>query len=83
MEFLTLVTAILFGLLSSSRLITAQVVDDHAILLEIAKEFSLSSWNVNQSDFCSWPGVGCSSNQSMVERLDLSRHGLQGNVTLI
>ncbi|KAH6772142.1 Leucine-rich repeat protein kinase family protein [Perilla frutescens var. hirtella] len=58
-------------------------MNDQAALLAIGKEFEISVWNGNSSDYCSWPGISCSSNNSFVERLDLSSRGLQGNVTLI
>ncbi|XP_073150978.1 leucine-rich repeat receptor-like tyrosine-protein kinase PXC3 [Henckelia pumila] len=83
MQFFSLLSILLFGFLSSSQLGFTQVLDDEETLLEIGKEIRLSGWNVNNSDYCSWPGIFCSSNNSFVERLDLSNHGLQGNVTLI
>lgn len=61
----------------------AQIMSDQAALLAIGKEFGISVWNGNSSSYCSWPGISCSSNNSFVERLDLSNHGLVGNVTLI
>ncbi|GFP87744.1 leucine-rich repeat receptor-like tyrosine-protein kinase at2g41820 [Phtheirospermum japonicum] len=55
--------------------------NDQAILLEIGKEFKISGWIDNTSDHCTWSGISC--NNSIVERLDLSSHVLQGNLTLI
>ncbi|CAI9099944.1 OLC1v1036844C1 [Oldenlandia corymbosa var. corymbosa] len=86
MEILTLLTAVMFGLLSSSQLVATGPVsdDDRTILLEIGKELSLSFWSSsNSSNYCSWTGIVCSNDSLVVERLDLSGHGLQGNVTLI
>ncbi|KAI3472192.1 hypothetical protein Pfo_029680 [Paulownia fortunei] len=83
MLFLSLLSILLFGLLSRSQLVITQVLNDQATLLAIGKEIKLSGWNGDNSNHCTWPGISCSSNNSFVERLDLSRHGLQGNVTLI
>ncbi|KAL3533788.1 hypothetical protein ACH5RR_007309 [Cinchona calisaya] len=84
MEFLRLFFAVLFGFLSSSQLGISQVLDDRTILVEIGKEIGVSFWSLNNSDYCSWIGISCSlKNHSAVEKLDLSSHGLQGNVTLI
>ncbi|KAI3446474.1 hypothetical protein Pfo_003139 [Paulownia fortunei] len=83
MPFLSLLSILLFGLLSRSQLVITQVLNDQATLVAIGKEFKISGWNGNSSDHCTWPGISCSSNNSFVERLDLSKHGLQGNVTLI
>lgn len=83
MELLILFSAVFSVLLSSSQLVIAEVLDDQTILVEVGKELGLSFWGVNNSDYCSWPGIGCSLNNSKVERLDLSGHGLQGNVTLV
>lgn len=56
---------------------------DQSILLSIQKELGVPGWGVNNSDYCSWPGIRCNANQLFVELLDLSRHELRGNVTLI
>ncbi|KAK4432123.1 Leucine-rich repeat receptor-like tyrosine-protein kinase PXC3 [Sesamum alatum] len=82
MPFLSLLSILLFGLLSRSQLVIAQLQNDQSTLVEIGKELKISGWNViNSSDYCTWPGVSCSN--SSVEKLDLSSHGLQGNLTLI
>ncbi|KAL2535063.1 Leucine-rich repeat receptor-like tyrosine-protein kinase PXC3 [Abeliophyllum distichum] len=83
MAILSLLNILLFGLFLRSQLVITQVFDDEITLLAIEKEFKLSGWGVNNSDYCAWPGIICSLNHSMVERLDLSGHGLQGNFTLI
>ncbi|XP_057770347.1 leucine-rich repeat receptor-like tyrosine-protein kinase PXC3 [Salvia miltiorrhiza] len=83
MPLFSLLSILLFGLLSRSQLLNAQIMNDQAALLAIEKEFGISVWNGNISDYCSWPGISCSSNNLIVERLDLSSHGLQGNLTLI
>ncbi|KAL1569386.1 leucine-rich repeat receptor-like tyrosine-protein kinase PXC3 [Salvia divinorum] len=83
MALLSFLSILLFGLLSRSQFLNSQIMNDQAALLEIGKEFGISVWNGNISDYCSWPGISCSSNNSVVERLDLSSHGLQGNLTLI
>lgn len=82
MTILFLFSLFLAGFLSKSQLVGAQL-DDQTTLLAISKELEIPGWGVNISDYCSWPGIGCSSNLSMVERLDLSRRNLQGNATLI
>ncbi|KAL0404911.1 UNVERIFIED_CONTAM: Leucine-rich repeat receptor-like tyrosine-protein kinase PXC3 [Sesamum radiatum] len=83
MPFLSLLSILLFGLLSSSQLVISQLLNDQATLLVLGEELKLFGWNGNNSDYCTWPGISCSSNSSFVERLDLSGHGLQGNFTLI
>ncbi|KAL8459915.1 hypothetical protein ACS0TY_031716 [Phlomoides rotata] len=84
MPLMSFFSILIFGLLSRSQLVNSQALKDQSTILEIGKEFEISGWNVNNvSDYCNWPGVSCSSNNSSVERLDLSKHGLQGNISLI
>ncbi|KAF5941184.1 hypothetical protein HYC85_022351 [Camellia sinensis] len=83
MEFLCLFSILLFGFLSRSQLVDAQLHHDQTTLQTIAKELGLTYWGLNNSDYCSWSGIGCNSSNSMVEKLDLSRRGLEGNVTII
>ncbi|KAL3841256.1 hypothetical protein ACJIZ3_025847 [Penstemon smallii] len=84
MPFLSLLSIFLVGFLSRSQLVVTQMLnDDQTTLLAIGKELKLSEWNGNNSDHCNWPGISCSSNNSFVQRLDLSNHWLQGNITLI
>lgn len=83
MAFLSFFSLILFGFVSSSQLVNAQVLNEEATLAAIGKELGLTSWAFNSSDYCSWQGIQCSSNNSLVEKLDLSHRGLQGNFTLI
>ncbi|KAA8517083.1 hypothetical protein F0562_017376 [Nyssa sinensis] len=64
-------------------LVIAQLLHNEKTLLAIGNELGLSGWGLNNSGYCSWLGIACGSNNSMVEKLDLSRRGLQGNVTLI
>lgn len=64
------------------QLLDAQL-NDHATLLAIKKELGLVKWGLNDSNHCSWQGIRCNPNQSLVETLVLSRRGLRGNVTLI
>lgn len=82
MAMLFFFSVLLAGFLSKSQLVGAQL-HDQTTLLAINKELGVPGWGVNISDFCSWPGIGCSLNLSMVERLDLPRRNLQGNATLI
>ncbi|KAJ8565064.1 hypothetical protein K7X08_001524 [Anisodus acutangulus] len=81
---LLLTVFILVGLLSRFQLGNSQLVFDEQNVVEaIGKELSVPGWGMNTTDFCSWHGIICSSNSSMVERLDLSGFKLQGNLTLI
>lgn len=83
MAFSILITLVIFGLLSNSPLVFTQVLhDDGNILLAIGRELRIHQWGLNHSDYCSWPGVGC-SDTTMVERIDLSGLELQGNITPI
>ncbi|KAK2975730.1 hypothetical protein RJ640_010789 [Escallonia rubra] len=83
MAILFLFTALLIWFLLGSQTVTPQVTNDETTLLAISKELGLFGWGLNNSSYCSWQGIGCRSNNSMVEKLDLSRRGLQGNVTLV
>ncbi|PIN10282.1 Serine/threonine protein kinase [Handroanthus impetiginosus] len=83
MPFLSLLSILLVGFLSMSQLVISEVLNDQATLLAIGVEFKIIEWNSNSSDYCKWPGISCSSNNSSVEKLDLSKHGLQGNITII
>ncbi|KAG9160363.1 hypothetical protein Leryth_008762 [Lithospermum erythrorhizon] len=83
MAILSLFTLLLIVLLSSFQFVTSQVLHDQIILLSLGYELGVPGWSLNSSDHCSWPGIVCSLNNSMVERLDLSGHGLQvfGNLS--
>ncbi|KAK6124843.1 hypothetical protein DH2020_041419 [Rehmannia glutinosa] len=86
MPFLSLLSILLFGLLlSRSQLVITHLLNDQSTLLAIGKELKLPEWKSREknSNPCTWAGIFCSSNNSFVERLDLSNHGLQGNITLI
>ncbi|KAK4371501.1 hypothetical protein RND71_010976 [Anisodus tanguticus] len=76
---------LLVGLLSRFQLGNSQLVfDDQNVVEAIGKELAVPGWGMNTTDFCSWHGIICSSNNSsMVERLDLKGFKLQGNLTLI
>ncbi|KAK9290083.1 hypothetical protein L1049_008247 [Liquidambar formosana] len=82
MAFSCFLSLLLVGLLSRSHHVDAQL-HDQATLFAINEELAVPGWGVNNSDYCSWPGIRCGSNQSMVEGLDLSHRDLRGNVTLI
>ncbi|KAM0981159.1 hypothetical protein ACFX13_014591 [Malus domestica] len=82
MVLLCLFCVLLVGFLSESHLVAAQLYDQ-ATLLAITEELGVLGWGGNSSDYCSWPGIGCGLNHSMVEKLDLSHHNLRGNVTLV
>ncbi|XP_043692149.1 leucine-rich repeat receptor-like tyrosine-protein kinase PXC3 [Telopea speciosissima] len=82
MAFLFWFSLYLVGFLHRTHLASAQK-DDRSTMLALKKELEVPSWGANDSDYCSWKGVQCSSsNLSMVEKLDLSHHELRGNVTL-
>ncbi|KAL3819803.1 hypothetical protein ACJIZ3_005708 [Penstemon smallii] len=84
MPFLSFLIIFLFGFLSSSQLVvTTRLLNEQATLLAIGKELKLSNWDGNNSNHCTWIGISCYSNNSFVEKLDLSSHALQGNITLI
>ncbi|MBA0608939.1 hypothetical protein Godav_021095 [Gossypium davidsonii] len=71
------------GILSGPVLVDAQLHDE-ATLLAIKKELGgVPGWGDNSMDYCNWEGIHCGFNHSFVERLDLSRRMLRGNVTLI
>ncbi|KAL6532893.1 hypothetical protein OROGR_013853 [Orobanche gracilis] len=89
MPFLILLSILLLEFLSNSQLVTTRIQNNNdnnqaTILLEIQKEFSVPGWSESaSSDHCTWSGISC-SNDSVVEGLHLSTHGmLQGNLTLI
>ncbi|KAL5556236.1 hypothetical protein UlMin_038472 [Ulmus minor] len=83
MAFLFLLSLLLVGFLSSSQFVSAQL-EDKMILSAINKELAVPGWGANNSDYCSWPGIKCGSNASMVvEKLDLSHRELRGNVSLV
>ncbi|XP_021283068.1 leucine-rich repeat receptor-like tyrosine-protein kinase PXC3 isoform X1 [Herrania umbratica] len=74
---------LLVGFLSKSFLVDAQL-NDQATLLAINKELGgVADWGDNNTEYCNWEGIHCGLNHSFVERLDLSRRMLRGNVTLI
>ncbi|XVE95956.1 hypothetical protein REPUB_Repub02eG0180200 [Reevesia pubescens] len=82
MAFLFL-SFLLVGFLSKSFLVDAQL-NDQTTLLAIKKELGgVAGWGDNNTDYCNWEGIHCGLNHSFVERLDLSRRMLRGNVTLI
>ncbi|CAM8966828.1 unnamed protein product [Rhodiola kirilowii] len=62
-----------------------QQLHDQITLLQLNNELKVPGWAAatNTSDFCSWRGIGCYQNNSMVAKLDLSHQDLRGNVTLI
>uniref|UniRef100_A0A7N0ZTK3 Protein kinase domain-containing protein n=1 Tax=Kalanchoe fedtschenkoi TaxID=63787 RepID=A0A7N0ZTK3_KALFE len=67
-----------------------QLLPDHITLLQLNSELRVPGWGLVTSnttstthDFCSWPGIACYRNKSMVATLDLSRQDLTGNATLI
>lgn len=74
---------LLVGSLSKSQFVVFQLQDDQNTLSAINKELAVPGWGTNSSDYCSWPGIFCGANHSMVEKLDLSHRELRGNVTLV
>ncbi|CAO2831735.1 unnamed protein product [Amaranthus hypochondriacus] len=51
-------------------------------MFAINEEIGVPGWGINNSDYCYWKGIHCSTNQT-VEVLDLSSKWLRGNITLI
>ncbi|KAF8403793.1 hypothetical protein HHK36_011899 [Tetracentron sinense] len=82
MAFLFWFSLLLVGFLWRPQLVVAQQ-NDQSTMLALEKELVVSGWGLNNSSYCSWVGVRCRSNLSMVEELDLSYRQLRGNVTLI
>ncbi|KAF4356727.1 hypothetical protein F8388_022476 [Cannabis sativa] len=82
MEKLLWLCLLLVGFLSKSHFVGAQL-QDQTTLSAINKELSVPGWGNKSSDYCSWPGITCGYNHSMVIKLDLSHHELRGNVSLI
>ncbi|KAG7027626.1 Leucine-rich repeat receptor-like tyrosine-protein kinase PXC3 [Cucurbita argyrosperma subsp. argyrosperma] len=72
----------LVGFLSNSLFLGAEL-DDQIIMSSIREDLQVPGWSSNISDYCSWKGVRCGLNHSMVEALDLSGHSLRGNLTVI
>lgn len=69
------------GFVTSAQLVSSEL-PDQTIMFAINAEIGVPGWGVNNSDYCYWRGIQCSSNQT-VEILDLSSRWLRGNVTLI
>ncbi|RWR77738.1 putative ATP binding protein [Cinnamomum micranthum f. kanehirae] len=63
-------------------LVVVSQQNELSTMLDLQKELLVPGWNPNGSDYCSWVGVHCNSNGS-VERLELPRHELQGNISVI
>ncbi|KAG2683479.1 hypothetical protein I3843_10G032000 [Carya illinoinensis] len=82
MAVFCLFSLLLVGFISKLQHGDAQL-HDQTTLFSIDNELGIPGWGANYSDYCSWPGIGCGLNNSMVERLDLSRRNLRGNATLI
>ncbi|KAL2923606.1 Leucine-rich repeat receptor-like tyrosine-protein kinase PXC3 [Bienertia sinuspersici] len=72
---------ILVGLVTSAEIVSSEL-PDQTTMFAINEEIGVPGWGVNNSDYCYWKGIQCSSNQT-VEVLDLSSCWLRGNVTLI
>lgn len=83
MESLSLFLLLVMVTMSAEPGSSSDSIKDKTILLSIGKELAIPGWESNGPDFCSWSGIGCSSDQSTVEILDLSYLRLQGNLSLI
>lgn len=82
MEIVCLLYLVVAWYVSKSELVVMGAeLQDQTVLLAIKQELRVPGWD-NNSDYCSWRGVGC-GNHSMVVKLDLSRANLRGNVTLV
>lgn len=74
---------LIIGFLSKSVLVEAQL-NDQSTLLAINRELGgVPGWGQNSTDYCSWKGITCGTNHSFVERLELSRLLLRGNLSLV
>ncbi|XP_022928692.1 leucine-rich repeat receptor-like tyrosine-protein kinase PXC3 [Cucurbita moschata] len=82
MAFLCCYLSIFLGILFNSQFLGA-VLDDEITMSAIREELQVLEWSSNISEYCSWKGVHCGLNHSMVEALDLSGHSLRGIPTLI
>jgi Leucine-rich repeat (LRR) protein len=80
------------SLFFSSLLVTTTLLslsqaqlDDQITMAALQKELSISDWDPNQPDYCTWRGVICTGTGAgqSVQELNLSHRGLRGNLTLI
>ncbi|XP_010241211.1 PREDICTED: leucine-rich repeat receptor-like tyrosine-protein kinase PXC3 isoform X2 [Nelumbo nucifera] len=76
MAFSSWFSLFLLGLMYRTQLVVAQQ-DDRSTMLALKEELLVPGWGPDESDFCSWAGVRCSSNGSTVEILDLSHRQLR------
>ncbi|KAL4587500.1 hypothetical protein LXL04_000371 [Taraxacum kok-saghyz] len=91
MANLCLFLILIIGVLSCcQKPASCQVIDDDddlLTLLAINKELRVLDWGENglknSSNYCMWPHITCTSDQSSVEKLVLSHQSLQGNLTLL
>ncbi|KGN53848.1 leucine-rich repeat receptor-like tyrosine-protein kinase PXC3 [Cucumis sativus] len=80
--FCSLSIFLVVGLLSNSQFLGAQL-DDQITMSTIREELQVPGWSSSISEYCSWKGVHCGLNHSMVETLDLSGRSLRANLTMI
>ncbi|KAM7270581.1 hypothetical protein ACFE04_029795 [Oxalis oulophora] len=88
MSFLCFLCVVLLGFLSKSKVVVSiNATDESTLLQAINLELAVPGWgfniNTTTSDYCNWRGIRCGLNNSLVEKLDLSRLSLRGNITLI
>ncbi|KAF9596034.1 hypothetical protein IFM89_006961 [Coptis chinensis] len=83
MSFFTSSPLSLVWVLCNVLLLVVAQQNDQLTMVALRKELSISMWSSNSSDYCSWTGVQCNLNKSLVEHLVLSHQQLQGNVTII
>ncbi|CAL1353237.1 unnamed protein product [Linum trigynum] len=76
------IAGFLCKLLSFIPLAAAVAAADEEALMAINRELQIPGWGANETDYCNWFGVFCSSNRSVVG-LGLSRLNLRGNVVPI
>ncbi|XP_020257095.1 leucine-rich repeat receptor-like tyrosine-protein kinase PXC3 isoform X2 [Asparagus officinalis] len=56
---------------------------DEPTMAALKEELSVPEWSSPNSNYCSWRGVTCNQSTQLVEKLELSRLGLRGNISLI
>ncbi|XP_077213928.1 leucine-rich repeat protein kinase family protein [Tasmannia lanceolata] len=81
MAFCGWFSLLLAGFLLHNQLVDSQH-DDQSTMVALQKELLVSNWDANNTDYCSWVGVSCNANRS-VEKLELPRRELRGNVSII
>lgn len=83
MAFFCWFSILILGVLSRSQIVCSQLPQEEATLVALRKELGITFWDQNTTNYCHWPRIKCFLNNSMVMQVNLSRLGLQGNLTLV